>query len=110
MWRCCACLAGKKRPGQASAGVPTCCSPWHACPGSALRMLSVPAGLGPVFVAFFIQRLGRTGAFNLSTAGWIPCGLLLMGTGEHSCLPPRPKASSQTQLFIQPLARTAATS
>lgn len=37
-------------------------------------------GLGPVFVAFFIQRLGRTGAFNLSTAGWIPCGLLLMGT------------------------------
>jgi hypothetical protein len=35
-----------------------------------------------VFVAFFIQQLGRTGAFNLSTAGWIPCGMLLLGTGE----------------------------
>ena len=41
----------------------------------------VGAGLGPVFVAFFIERLGRVGAFNLSTAGWIPCGLLLLGTG-----------------------------
>ena len=47
--------------------------------------LCVRAGLGPVFVAFFIQRLGRTGAFNLSTAGWIPCGLLLMGTGARAC-------------------------
>ncbi|PSC76649.1 MFS family transporter: sugar [Micractinium conductrix] len=37
-------------------------------------------GLGPVFVSFFIQKLGRSGAFNLSTAGWIPCGLLLLGT------------------------------
>ena len=36
---------------------------------------------GPVFVAFFIERLGRTGAFNLSTLGWVPCGLLLLGTG-----------------------------
>lgn len=45
---------------------------------------AAPAGLGPVFVAFFIQRLGRTGAFNLSTAGWIPCGLLLMGTGARA--------------------------
>ena len=33
-----------------------------------------------MFVAFFIERLGRVGAFNLSTGGWIPCGLLLLGT------------------------------
>jgi hypothetical protein len=38
------------------------------------------AGLGPVFVAAFIEKLGRVGAFNISTAGWIPCGLLLLGT------------------------------
>ncbi|KAI3438564.1 hypothetical protein D9Q98_000991 [Chlorella vulgaris] len=37
-------------------------------------------GLGPVFVAAFIEKLGRVGAFNISTAGWIPCGLLLLGT------------------------------
>lgn len=45
---------------------------------------------GPVFVAFFIERLGRTGAFNLSTLGWVPCGLLLLGTGAlrgSGCLP-----------------------
>lgn len=43
-------------------------------------LFAAAAGLGPVFVAFFIQRLGRVGAFNVSTAGWIPCGLLLLGT------------------------------
>ena len=37
-----------------------------------------------MFVSFFIQKLGRSGAFNLSTAGWIPCGLLLLGTGARA--------------------------
>jgi len=37
-----------------------------------------------VFVAFFIEKLGRRGAFNLSTAGWIPCGMLLLGTGTET--------------------------
>jgi hypothetical protein len=34
-------------------------------------------GLGPVIVAGFISALGRQGAFNLSVAGWVPCGLML---------------------------------
>jgi hypothetical protein len=33
--------------------------------------------LGPALVAALIYSVGRTAAFNLSTAGWIPCGLLL---------------------------------
>uniref|UniRef100_A0A383W382 Major facilitator superfamily (MFS) profile domain-containing protein n=1 Tax=Tetradesmus obliquus TaxID=3088 RepID=A0A383W382_TETOB len=34
-------------------------------------------GLGPVIVAGFISAMGRQGAFNLSVAGWVPCGLML---------------------------------
>ncbi|PRW58958.1 MFS family transporter: sugar [Chlorella sorokiniana] len=52
-------------------------------------------GLGPVFVAFFIERLGRTGAFNLSTLGWVPCGLLLLGT---ACTLARDEAAMQHRL------------
>ncbi|KAI7844379.1 hypothetical protein COHA_002177 [Chlorella ohadii] len=52
-------------------------------------------GLGPVFVAFFIERLGRTGAFNLSTLGWVPCGLLLLGT---ACTLARDESAMQHRL------------
>ena len=38
-------------------------------------------GLGPALVAALISRLGRSQAFNISAAGWIPCGLLLLLTG-----------------------------
>ncbi|GLI68460.1 hypothetical protein VaNZ11_012882, partial [Volvox africanus] len=34
-------------------------------------------GLGPVLVAGLIHALGRKGAFNVATGGWIPCGVLL---------------------------------
>ena len=37
-------------------------------------------GLGPALVAALISSVGRTAAFNISTAGWVPCGLLLSGT------------------------------
>ncbi|GAB4817048.1 hypothetical protein N2152v2_004094 [Parachlorella kessleri] len=36
-------------------------------------------GMGPALVAVLITHLGRTAAFNYSAAGWIPCGLLLLG-------------------------------
>lgn len=49
--------------------------------GVALALQSVTddlgRGLGPVIVAGFISQLGRVGAFNISVAGWIPCGILL---------------------------------
>lgn len=38
--------------------------------------------MGPALVAVLISHLGRTAAFNYSAAGWIPCGLLLLATGE----------------------------
>ncbi|GIL90022.1 hypothetical protein Vretimale_18101 [Volvox reticuliferus] len=34
-------------------------------------------GLGPVLVAGLIHALGRKGAFNVATGGWIPCGVML---------------------------------
>lgn len=37
-------------------------------------------GLGPAIVAAIISKVGRTTAFNISVAGWIPCGMLLLGT------------------------------
>ena len=37
-------------------------------------------GLGPALVAALISSVGRTTAFNISTAGWIPCGLLLLSS------------------------------
>jgi len=37
-------------------------------------------GLGPAIVAIIISHVGRTAAFNISIAGWVPCGLLLLGT------------------------------
>jgi hypothetical protein len=37
--------------------------------------------MGPVLVAALISKIGRTAAFSMSTAGWIPCGLMLMATG-----------------------------
>ena len=37
--------------------------------------------MGPALVAVLITHLGRTAAFNYSAAGWIPCGLLLLGAG-----------------------------
>lgn len=37
-------------------------------------------GLGPIIVAGFITSLGgRRNAFNLAVAGWVPCGLIIMG-------------------------------
>ena len=51
--------------------------------GVALALQSVTddlgKGLGPVIVAGFINMLGRRQAFNLAVAGWIPCGLLILG-------------------------------
>ena len=35
-------------------------------------------GLGPAIVAFMISGMGRESAFFWATAGWIPCGLMLM--------------------------------
>lgn len=35
-------------------------------------------GLGPAIVAFMISGLGRESAFFWATAGWIPCGLMLI--------------------------------
>lgn len=40
----------------------------------------LPTGLGPALVGAIIAHLGRTAAFNIAAAGWVPCGLLLMGT------------------------------
>lgn len=37
-------------------------------------------GLGPVIVASMISTLGRDTAFFWATAGWIPCGILLLLT------------------------------
>lgn len=37
-------------------------------------------GLGPALVAAIISTVGRTAAFNISTAGWLPCGALLLAT------------------------------
>ena len=51
-----------------------------------------------MFVAFFIERLGRTGAFNLSTLGWVPCGLLLLGTGALAGVPGMAWDASQGSL------------
>jgi hypothetical protein len=39
----------------------------------------VGKGLGPFIVAFFISHMGRTQAFNLAVAGWIPCSLMMLG-------------------------------
>jgi len=36
-------------------------------------------GLGPAVVAVLITGLGRQFAFSLSVAGWIPCGLMILG-------------------------------
>lgn len=52
-----------------------CIMPWPPMP-------AIPAGMGPALVAVLISHLGRTAAFNYSAAGWIPCGLLLLATGE----------------------------
>lgn len=41
----------------------------------------VHVGLGPALVALLISSMGRASAFNISAAGWIPCGLLLLLTG-----------------------------
>jgi predicted MFS family arabinose efflux permease len=35
-------------------------------------------GLGPAIVAFMISGLGRESAFFWATAGWVPCGIMLM--------------------------------
>ena len=43
-------------------------------------------GLGPALVAALISHVGRTTAFNISTAGWVLCGILLLSTAftlEH---------------------------
>ncbi|KAI8473562.1 MAG: major facilitator superfamily domain-containing protein, partial [Monoraphidium minutum] len=52
--------------------------------GVALALQSVTddlgRGLGPIIVAGFITSLGgRRNAFNLAVAGWIPCGLIILG-------------------------------
>lgn len=36
-------------------------------------------GLGPALVAAIVSGVGRETAFNISAAGWIPCGMLLLG-------------------------------
>ena len=40
-------------------------------------------GLGPAIVALMISGLGRESAFFWATAGWIPCGILLMMCSKH---------------------------
>lgn len=40
-------------------------------------------GLGPAIVALMISGLGRQSAFFWATAGWIPCGILLMVCSKH---------------------------
>lgn len=52
-------------------------------------------GAGPVLVAAIIGQLGREAAFNISTAGWIPCGLLLMAPALTLA---RDEAAMQTRL------------
>ncbi|GLC48102.1 hypothetical protein PLESTB_000715300 [Pleodorina starrii] len=52
-------------------------------------------GLGPVLVAGLIHALGREGAFNVATAGWIPCGLMLSAL---ACCMRRDEAAMQTRL------------
>lgn len=51
--------------------------------GVALAMQTVTddlgRGIGPIIVAGFIGGLGRQHAFNVAIAGWVPCGLLLLG-------------------------------
>ena len=37
-------------------------------------------GLGPALVAVLISSVGRETAFNIATAGWVPCGILVLGT------------------------------
>lgn len=32
-------------------------------------------GLGPVFLAMMISKMGRTAAFNMGTLGWMACGV-----------------------------------
>lgn len=75
---------------------PVALPPPPSSPHCSPPTLSAPQG--PVFVAFFIERLGRTGAFNLSTLGWVPCGLLLLGTGALAGVPGMAWDASQGSL------------
>lgn len=67
--------------------------------GVALALQSVTddlgRGLGPVIVAGFISQLGRVGAFNISVAGWLPCGVLLCCL---ACTMRKDEANMQKQL------------
>jgi predicted MFS family arabinose efflux permease len=54
-------------------------------------------GLGPAVVAIMISTLGRESAFFWATAGWIPCGALLLMTaftleGDEQAMQSRLKA------------------
>lgn len=54
-------------------------------------------GLGPAVVAMMISTLGRESAFFWATAGWIPCGALLLMTaftleGDEQAMQSRLKA------------------
>ncbi|KAG2422826.1 hypothetical protein HXX76_015768 [Chlamydomonas incerta] len=52
-------------------------------------------GLGPVLVAGLIHALGRMGAFNVATAGWVPCAFMLVSL---ACCMRKDEAAMQTRL------------
>ncbi|KAG2447464.1 hypothetical protein HYH02_007785 [Chlamydomonas schloesseri] len=52
-------------------------------------------GLGPVMVAGLIHALGRTGAFNVATAGWVPCAIMLTSL---ACCMRKDEAAMQARL------------
>jgi predicted MFS family arabinose efflux permease len=72
-------------------------------------------GLGPALVAVLISSVGRTAAFNISTAGWIPCGLLLLSSSvtlakDEAAMQQRLKASiSRMSLASRDSSRAAST-
>jgi predicted MFS family arabinose efflux permease len=69
-------------------------------------------GLGPALVAVLISSVGRTAAFNISTAGWIPCGLLLLSASmtlakDEAAMQHRLKASISRMSLASSASRAA---
>ncbi|EFJ46143.1 hypothetical protein VOLCADRAFT_93591 [Volvox carteri f. nagariensis] len=62
-------------------------------------------GLGPVLVAGLIHVLGREGAFNVATGGWIPCSVMLTSL---VCCMRRDEAAMQARLAQSSEAQAAA--
>ncbi|KAG2490341.1 hypothetical protein HYH03_011288 [Edaphochlamys debaryana] len=52
-------------------------------------------GLGPALVAALIHAMGRQDAFNVATAGWVPCGFLL---ASLACCMRKDEAAMQARL------------